>query len=190
MEQETFVGPRKVMTKVIENFKTYGANEVVRIHYEGGYSEIMPVKTFELVATHEPKDYNYIRDVKFTALNKVLYPIIGKCVAAQGEDVETRKAARLSMLQEALAAISEIDMKDSEQKSFFDAMNVEFYGIPNAIMYELSNHFARATNWLFTKDDTEFVPGMDVMYNRTYLEMKKIISDIPKANDEDADKTK
>lgn len=180
METEKYVGPRRVVMVSVEELKTYGGNDVVKVVYDGGYSEIMPKRTFEIVATTEPKDFNFVRDTKFAVLYKELYPIISAVVAVTGEDIEVKKAARLTMLQECLAAVSEIDLKDSEIKSFFDQMNVEFYSIPNAIMFELSNEFSRAINWVWTKDDSQFVPGMDVMNDRTYLEAKKIVSTIPK----------
>lgn len=183
METQKFVGPRAVTHVVIDEMKTYGGNDVVRVYYEGGHTELMPKRTFELVATEVAKDFNYVRDEKFSELRKIIYPLIAKIVASSGESEEVKGQVRTSTLQEILAGISELDIKDSEQKSLFDGMNVEFFGITNAVMFELSNEFARATNWLFTQDDKQFVPGMDVMYDRTYLEMKKVVSTIPKNNE-------
>lgn len=183
MQTQKFVGPRAVSQVVIDEMKTYGGNEIVNVHYDGGHVELMSKRTFELVATEEAKDFNYVRETKFAELKKSLYPIVARIIARMGESEEVKGQVRTTGLQEILAEISEIDIKDSEQKVFFDSMSVEFIGLTNAVMFELSNEFARATNWLFTKDDKQFVPGMDVMHDRTYLEMKKVVATIPKTNE-------
>lgn len=180
MTTEQYIGPRKVLTVAVDTVKTFGNNEVVVVHYDGGDKELMPKKTFELVVTDVPSDYTTVRTKKFTELRKVLYPIIAECVAVTGESDDVKKAKRTEMLQKVLAAISEVDIKDSEMQPFFDQVLVECNGIINAILFELSTAMSRAINFLWTKDDTRFVPGTDVMNDRTYLEAKKIVEDVPK----------
>lgn len=61
---------------------------------------------------------------------------------------------------------------------------IEEYNIPvgdiNALLQEIGrevdSHFARATNWLWTKDDSRFVPGFNPMEDIT-LSMAREVTD-------------
>lgn len=176
---DKFVGPKKVGTVIVDSLKTFGGNEVVIVHYENGDKEMMPKATFELVSTDIASDYTSVRAKKFAQLRLVLSPILAECFSHNGESEEVKKEKRTEMLKKALSAISEIDIKDSEVQPFFDQMLADFNSIINGVMYEFSTAMGRAINFLWTKDDTRFVAGTDVMYDRTYLEAKKIAQEIP-----------
>ena len=181
MQTQKFVGPKKVDHVVVDDLKTFGNNDVVVVHYEGGTTELMPKKTFELIATDEPSDYTTVRNLKFVELRKTLYPIIGEYVSVLGEEQSVRDAQKTVTLQKVLSAISEVDMKDEEMDPFFTQVDVEFRGITNAILYELSNFSGRAINFLWTGNDSLFVPGANPMSSTTFLEAKKISSKITNA---------
>lgn len=47
------------------------------------------------------------------------------------------------------------------------------------VAYELDNHFGRAANWLWTKDDSKYAPGFDAMHDVTLLMAERVIAEIP-----------
>lgn len=177
-----YVGPRGVTHVVIDEMKTYSGAEVVTVHYDGGYSELMTKKTYELVSTKEPSDYTAIRNVKYAAMNKEIYPIIAEYVLAIAPNVglaDAKKDARHDFLGKALAMMTEFDIKVSEIESFLNPIIAELNGAVNAIGYEMDNTFNRATNYLWTKNDGDFIPGTNMILERTLLEAKKVNSEIP-----------
>jgi hypothetical protein len=174
-QTQKFVGPKKVDHVVIDDLKTFGNNDVVVVHYEGGATELMPKRTFELVATEESSDYTTIRTKKFGELKKDIYPIFGQYVSKLGLEQSIKDEAKTKMLQDSLAAISEIDIKDEEMEPLFNQIQVEFQGIGNAVLYELCNATGRAVNLLWTGKDELFVPGGNAIASTTFLEAKKIV---------------
>lgn len=146
-EKGQFIGPRKVAMAVSTDHKTSGGNEVVEIHYEGGFKEMMPKNAFELMVTDKPSDWNALRDRKFKVI-----------------------------LKELLTVVAEHDFKASD----IEALN-------NAFANELFNGFNRATHYLWTKDDKSFIPGNNVVLERSLLEADMIIKSI---EDEPTDKPK
>jgi hypothetical protein len=180
MQTEKFVGPKKVDVVVVDDFKTYGNNDVVTVHYTSGDKEFMPKRTFELVVTDEPSDYTKVRAKKYAEIRKEIYPIMGEYVSFLGAEESVRAEKKTEMLQKCLAAISEIDMTDAEMEPFFNQVIVEFNMIVNAVLYELSATMGRAVNFLWTKDDSKYIPGSNPMDDRTFLESKKITDSIPK----------
>lgn len=174
MQTQKFVGPKKVEQVVIDELKTFGKNDVVIVHYEGGTTELMPKRTFELVATEEPSDYTAVRSKKFGELKRELYPVFGEYVSKLGLEQSVKDEAKTKMLQDSLSAISEIDIKDEEMEPLFNQIQVEFQGIGNAVLYELCNATGRAVNLLWTGKDELFVPGGNAISSTTFLEAKKI----------------
>lgn len=177
--QKFYVGPRGVETVVIEDIKTYGGNDVVMVHYEGGYKELMTKKVYELVSSTTPSDFTAVRNKKFQAMQEGFNPVIVKYYSTKIDSDESAKTARITFLQEGLAAISEYDIKSSEIEPFFNSINAEMAGLVNGIIFELDNNFNRATNFLWVKNDSDFIPGTNMMMERTLLESKKIIQEIP-----------
>lgn len=55
----------------------------------------------------------------------------------------------------------------------------EIDNIKNGLARELFNSFNRATHFLWTKDDTTFTPGFNVVLDRSLLEADLIIREIP-----------
>lgn len=45
---------------------------------------------------------------------------------------------------------------------------------------EIDNHFSRATNWLWTKDDKRYIPGFNPMNEITLVMANEVNSSIPK----------
>ena len=176
-----YVGPRAVQAVVVDEMKTFGGNDVVIVHYDGGKTELMPARTFELVSTDEPSDLTAVRGKKYEELRTLLYPIIGEYISHLGDKEEDRKERKTEMLKKVLSTISEIDMTDEEMEPFFNQVLVEFNGVVNAVLYELSNAMGRAVSLLWNKDDAIFVPGTNPIATATFLESIKIVNDNTKA---------
>ena len=68
--KKRYVGPNEVSGVSIEEYKTPGGKEVVKIFYEGEVlpPEIMPMATFEKIVTDVPKDYNWLRETRYENL--------------------------------------------------------------------------------------------------------------------------
>jgi len=174
-----YVGPRGVMAVVIEADKTYSGADVVTVNYDGGYSELMTKKTYELVATNEPSDFTAVRNKKFNAMYNEIYPLIAEYLLNITKSNEDKSAARQSFLEKAMALLTEFDIKVSEIEPFLNQIIAELNGATNAIGYELDNTFNRASNFLWTKKDTDFIPGTNMMMERSLLEAKRVTSIIP-----------
>lgn len=179
MQTKKYIGPRGVDSVVIEEMKTYSGAEVVTVHYDGGYKELMTKKTFELVASEEPSDYTAVRNKKFDAMSVEFYKLLGDYFLAISTDPTNKKDARHSFLEKAMSMINEYDIKVAEIEPFLNAFIAESTSAVNAVGYEIDNAFNRATNYLWTKDDAQFVPGTNMMMERTLLESKRITSEIP-----------
>lgn len=122
MEGPTFIGPRKVAEVKTEEFKTHGGHETVTVVYEGGFSEFMPKRSFEALATPEPTD--------FTNLGK-------------------RKIKIISL--EMLAVLAEHDVKGSEIETITNALSNELFNAWNKATHLLwtkgdSNSFTPGSN--------------------------------------------
>jgi len=177
--QKFYVGPRGVDHVVIDEMKTWGGAEVVVVHYDGGFQELMTKKTYELISTPEPSDFTMIRNKKLAAITKELYPLLATYISSLGGTVEEVKASRTEFLQKSIALITEYDIKASEIEPLLNPINTEIQGVINTIGGELDNTFNRATNYLWTKDDTQFIPGTNMMLERTLLEATKVTQIIP-----------
>lgn len=61
----------------------------------------------------------------------------------------------------------------------YDVPIQEVEHLVKMVAYELDNHFGRAANWLWTKDDSRYAPGFDAMHDVTLLMAERVIKDIP-----------
>lgn len=179
MQTKKYVGPRGVENVVIEEMKTYSGAEVVTVHYDGGHKELMTKKAFELLMTEEPSDLTSVRNKKMKAMSSELYPLISEYILTIKDNLDEKKDARVSFLGKALALITEYDLKVSEVEPLLNPIVAEIASAMNAINYEIDNILNRATNFLWTKNDAEFVPGVNMMMERTLLEAKKVSAEIP-----------
>lgn len=84
------------------------------------------------------------------------------------------------LLPELLSVVAEYDLKNQEVKH-----------LCMSLADELENSWMRATNFLWTKDDGQFVPNSEVLSNRSLLEAEKILKTIPvKQNEPTAEEQK
>lgn len=67
-----------------------------------------------------------------------------------------------------IAILSEYDIRVFEIPAFLQN-----------VAGSIDNSFARATNWLWTKDDDQYIPGGNPMHPRTLLEADAVIKSIP-----------
>lgn len=178
--QKFYVGPRGVDHVVIDDMKTYSGAEVVVVHYDGGFHELMSKKTYELISSTEPGNFTAIRNKKIAAILKEMYPILVEYLSSINGTVDEVKQARTSFLQKSISMITEYDIKVNEMDALINPINAEIQGLVNSLGSELDNIFHRASNYLWTKDDTEFVPGANMMMERTLLEATKVNQTIPK----------
>lgn len=117
-----FIGQRKVSHVVAEEFKTNGGKNTVTVHYEGGYSEFMPMSSFEFLVTPEPTD--------FTALGKRKHKVI---------------------LEQLLAVLAEHDLKGGEIEMITKGLDNELFNAFNKATHLLwtngdSNNFTPGSN--------------------------------------------
>lgn len=174
-----YVGPRGVDHVVIDEMKTYSGQDIVEVHYDGGYKELMTKKSYELVSSPEPSDFTMVRNKKLNAISAELFPLIANFIALLAKPADEIKKARTEFLQATIAVIAEYDLKVSEIEALLNPIAAEIQSLVNIISSELDNTFNRATNYLWTKDDSQFIPGTNMMMERTLLEATKINKTIP-----------
>lgn len=139
-EQKQFIGPRQVKTvETLEKTTPEGAT-LLKVTFEGDYSEVIPQEMFDATVTEIPSDFNAL--------------------------AERRKKLVTGKI---MGILKESNVNLSELNDIF-----KFVGFQSDI------HFDKASNYLWTKDDNEFVPGMPVMARRTFLEAQDVIDSIPK----------
>lgn len=64
-QQEKFIGPHRVLgISKEEGFTTPSGGEIVRVAYETGESQIMPLKSYEALVTAEATDHTSLGDRK------------------------------------------------------------------------------------------------------------------------------
>lgn len=179
--QKMYVGPRGVQTVAIEEMKTASGADVVTVYYDGGYSELMTKKTYELISSTKPTDFTAIRNKKFIEMTKELYPMIAEYITYIVSDMtpENKSSARHIFLNKVMSILTEYNISVAEVEPFLNPFLAEFTGLINSISFEIDNTFNRATNYLWTKNDKDFVPGTDMMSERTLLEAQKVNREIP-----------
>lgn len=87
-EGAQFIGPRKVEKVVDEEFKTYGGNDTVTVHYSGGFSEFMPKLEFEAMVTNKPTDFTTLIGGKHKRILAELIAVLAEHDMKGGE-IET-----------------------------------------------------------------------------------------------------
>lgn len=179
---ECFVGPRKVENLVPQDVKTYAGTLVVRVVYAGGFSQLMTQKTFNIVKTAEPKDYNYVRDTKYEVLFKELYPLVGKHFMSYAEELTTEQKAerRAEIIKEMISLACEYDLSITEIEGVLNTLNTEANNLFSALGYQIDNAYDRATNYLWSGDDKTFIPGYDQSKDLTLVQAKMVLDSIPK----------
>ena len=141
-EQIRYIGPNKVGGVVILEEKTPNGKEMVKVLYESNTvpPEIMPMITFEALVSSDIKDWNWVRDQRYTQLLK---DIAALCLE-------------------------------------YDVVYSDIGALTEAIKNKLEAAFARATNYLWTKDDTQYITGLGALTFRTLLEADAILKGIKK----------
>lgn len=119
---DQFIGPRKVAMVVAEEFKTHGGKNTVTVHYDGGFSEFMPLASFEMLVSSEPTD--------FTVLGKKKHKII---------------------LEQLLAVLAENDIKGGEIEIITKGLDNELFNAFNKATHLLwtkgdTNNFTPGSN--------------------------------------------
>lgn len=177
-----YVGPRKVERLEVLDVKTYKDTVVFRVHFVGGFSQILTQKTFNIVKTTEPKDYNYIRDTKYEVLFKEFYPLVGKHFMSYGEDLTTEEKAakRKEILTEMISLACEYDLSITEIEGVLNILNNESNNLFSALGYQIDNAYDRAINFLWSGDDKTFIPGYDQSKDLTLVQAKQVLDSIPK----------
>lgn len=192
-EEVCFVGPRKVESLEVLDTTTYKGTVVFRVYYAGGFSQVLTQKTFNTVKTSEPKDHNYIRDTKYEALFKELYPLVGKHFTSYGSDMTTEEKAaeRKEILTEMISLACEYDLSITEIEGVLNILNNEANNLFSALGYQIDNAYDRATNFLWSGDDKTFIPGYDQSKDLTLVQAKIVLDSIPtEKKDESAGDTK
>lgn len=80
-----FIGPRKVANVVAEEYKTHAGRNTVTVNYEGGYSEFMPMASFEALVTPEPTDFTALAKRKHAIIVKELLAVLAEHDVKGGE---------------------------------------------------------------------------------------------------------
>lgn len=189
VEVDCFVGPRKVDNLEVVDVVTYANTPVFKVNYAGGFSQLMTQKTFNVVKTSEPKDHNYIRDTKYEALFKQLYPLVGKHFASYGEDltIEEKAAKRKDILTEMISLACEYDLTITEIEGVLNILNNESNNLFSALGYQIDNAYDRAANFLWSGDDKTFIPGYDQSKDLTLIQAKQVLDSIPQETTETTD---
>lgn len=178
-----YIGPKSIGSIVVEDFKSYDGGDVYTVLYDDGNKETMSKKTYDLAVTEEESDYTSVRNKKFAGIYKEIYVIIAEYLmgVAQNADKET---IRREFLIKSLSVLTDFGLKNAEAEVLLNNLLAEMQGSVNALANELDNTFSRAANFLWTGSDDSFVPGTDIMMDRTLIDAKKIIDLIPVKKDE------
>lgn len=178
---KTYVGPREVIKETPIEQKTYEGGDVLVLTFDGGLTQMITKKTYDLVKTNEPKDFNYVRDQKVNPALDEIYHIVGDFFhsIANGADEETRKASRKEALSKILSVTCEYDITAKEVESVVNQVMSHVQSFMSAYAFELDSSFERANNFLWTGNDKHFVPGYSTGDDRTYMEAKVVLGKIP-----------
>ncbi len=96
---------------------------------------------------------------------KKTYELVVTDVASDASIV--RKTKFNTLVPAVKALICEYDMKVSEIQGFMQELGAS-----------IDQNFARATNWAWTKDDSQYVPNTNPLFERSLLEADVIIRSI------------
>lgn len=177
---DKFIGPRKVESIQTLELVSFTGGEVYKVTYVGGFTEIISQKTFDLVVTDEPSDYTTVRNKQFEAFDLEFYPLLGGYIASLIEKDEViAKENRIKFLQNALILVAEYSIKQRDIDVLFEKMagfiTKETF---NAIGNSINENYNRVTNFVWTGDDTKFIPGTNPLDEVTFLEAKVFLEKI------------
>lgn len=176
-----FVGPRRVEKIEPQDVKTYIGTQVMKICYDGGFSQLLTLKTFNIVKTDEPKDFNYVRDTKFKELFKEMYPLVAKHFSSYGEElsVEERGEQRKTVLKDMISLACEYDLTVTEIENVLQTLITEANNLFSSLGYQVDSAYDRASNFLWSGDDSTFIPGYDQSKDLTLVQAKMVLDSIP-----------
>lgn len=118
--------------------------------------------------THAGAD---VIEVVYAGGHKELMPRLAfeYLVTEQPTDWNQLRKTKMGVLtKELLAVIAEHDLKAADIETLKQSLENELY-----------NSFNRATHFLWTKDDKSFIPGNNVVMDRSLLEADIIIKTVP-----------
>ena len=75
-QKAQFIGPRQVSSVVTSKHTTPKGEEIVTILYEGGHTETMPKRTFDIVVTTEATDWNALQRRKHLPIVQDILDIV------------------------------------------------------------------------------------------------------------------
>ena len=178
---KTYIGPREVVKVTPIEDKTYEGGDVMIVEFDGGLTQMLTKKVYDLVTTSEPKDFNYVRDQKVNPALDEIYRIVGDFFhsIANGADEVTRKASRKEALSKILSVTCEYDITAKEVEGVVNQIMSHAQSFMSAYAFELDASFERANNFLWTGNDKIFVPGYSAGDDRTYMEAKVVLNKIP-----------
>lgn len=177
--EEKYIGPLLVKSISVDDIKTYTDGDVLIVEYDNGKKETITRKTFDLVSTTEPSDYSTVRNIKLKEILRDFYPLLSQYLLTIHNDQIDAKEARTKYLSDAMLVLTEYDIKSSEVDALFGPVVTELEMMVKSVINEIDNRLDRSSNYLWTADDSKFIPGVDVTLERTLIEAKKIISTIP-----------
>jgi hypothetical protein len=128
------------------------------------------IKSVETSKLKTPEGKEIVR-VVFEGDHVELFPraIFDKTVTSEPTDFSQLAEVRKKIVTgQIIGVLKENDVQLQELNDIF-----KFVGFQSDI------HFDKASNYLWTNNDDEFVPGMAVLARRTFLDAQRIIDDIP-----------
>jgi len=175
-----YIGPKQIESTQILEGKTFNGNNIYKVIYAGGDSEIISETALNLMQTEEPSDFTAARTKQFNAIRKQLFPLIGAYVSSLALDTEEdKKAASKDFLEKSLILLAEYSIKQRDIDVLFDGMAGEItVGTFKPIGNLVDEHYNRVTNFLWTGDDKKYIPGYHPISDITYLETKGFLEKI------------
>jgi len=75
-QTQKYLGPFKITGAVIQDYKTPEGDEVVKIFYENGESELFSKKTFERLVSETPIDLTTLRQIRYQPILEKLAAVL------------------------------------------------------------------------------------------------------------------
>jgi len=91
MQTEKFIGPRRVDVVVELENKTHAGNDVVKVVYDGGFSEVMPKSEYEFLIEEKATDYTQLRKKKLGRIMKEILELVAEH-DLKAQDIEALKS--------------------------------------------------------------------------------------------------
>lgn len=81
-----FIGPRKVIgVSIEEGITTNGGGPIVKVLYDGGHSDLMPSKSFQVLVSEEPRDWTQLSQVRLADLTRKILMVLAEHDIKAGE---------------------------------------------------------------------------------------------------------